>query len=129
MAQVKNMVFMTEKYVFINSKTPVDEEIGKKIKSLPKIFVTNLQKFCPYITEYGYDEHTHEAILVCRFDNKNEFAETTKMDFIAKVMNDIHKQIGELICNNPAKEITEFTKIIKDFISVTNENKEDSDAN
>lgn len=122
------MVFMTEKYVFINSKTSVDEEIGKKIKSLPKIFVTNLQKLCPYITEYGYDEHTHEAILVCRFDNENEFCETTRMDLIARVMNNIHKRIGELICDNPEKEIVESTEIIKNLINIKDENKETSDA-
>lgn len=89
------MVFVTEKYVFIDSEVAVDnEKVAKEIQKLPKTFIQQLQKTCKFITEYSYDEHKKCVILVCRFENKNDFCETTRMESIAKLINIMHKMIA-----------------------------------
>lgn len=119
MAQVRNMVFMTKMYVFINSAVKVeDKEIVQKIQNLPKTFIQGVQKLCKYVTEYGYDEHTHEAILVCRFENKDDFSEATRMDMISNKINAIHAAIAHAICNDFEKTIAEKSSDIEAFVKM-----------
>lgn len=114
---IKNMVFTTEKYVFIDSRTRVSEEIGKTIKDLPKAFILQCKTFCPFITEYSYNEHTKEAILVCRFDNEKDFCETDHMNRIAGLINTMHKCIASYITFNVDKTLRECKKHITDIIN------------
>ena len=124
MAQVRNMVFMTEKYVFINSEVPVDEEIGEKIKKLPKAFLQNVQRLCEFVTEFNYDEHKKKAILVCRFKNENDFSETTRMYIIACVINKIHELIAKSLSFNFEEEMRKANNKIVELVIAKNEDNE-----